>query len=107
MRKKKSVQEEPITPLEQDKVIKEPGQKIPFWKPKVKGQNVVGKLVRISSSRFSKLLTISTDEGSLLVPVSVFLSDIDFEQYLGRNLYFSYEGLAGRMKLFKVVLLTD
>jgi len=88
-------------------ILKEPGQGMEMWKPKEKGQNITGKLLKISQIRFGSILRISTEfEGVVTVPVSTFLEDIDFEKYIGQIVSLTFEGIAGRgCKLFTVSVL--
>ena len=88
-------------------ILKEPGKGMEIWKPTEKGQNVVGKLLKISQTRFNEVLRISTElDGVISVPVSTFLEDIDFKRYVGQVISLTFEGTAGRgCKLFTVSVL--
>ena len=90
----------------EDLVLKLPGEKLVCWKPEKVGETKVGKLMSITKTKFNPILRLATESGTVSIPVSTFLADIDFESYIGRKLFFEFAGKAGRnCRLFKVVLL--
>lgn len=93
---------------EADVELKSPDDKMNLWKPEEVGEYILGKLMMIATAKFGPILRFSTDEGIVSVPVSHYLSDIDFEPYVGRRFYIRFEGKAGRnCRLFRVTVLKE
>lgn len=77
-------------------LIKSPGQKANFWKPKVIGETVIGKLVKIVNTvKYGDSMRLMTPAGTVCISVNVYLSDIPWEEYIGKTLLFKYAGTVG------------
>lgn len=84
-------------------LIKSSDEKMQLWKPKKVGETVEGKLIRISDTQFGKVLRIKEKKRIISVPVSTFLEEIDFIEYVNENIKFVFKGIAGRnMRTFDV-----
>ena len=68
-----------------------------FWKPKMAGEHLTGKLLRIvRGSQYGPSLRIATSEGIKSVSVNVILADVDWTLVVGKVLDFTFKGLVGK-----------
>ena len=71
--------------------------KAAFWKPKIAGEHVLGKLVRIATGgEYGPSLRIQTATGTISVSVNVILADVDWAAYIGKTLDVTFTGLVGK-----------
>lgn len=84
-------------------LIKAPGQKANFWKPKAVGELIVGKLMAITLGKYGATLRVAAPTGTVSIPVNVYLEDVDWNPYKGKVLSFEFKGLYGRgCRLYEV-----
>jgi len=79
-------------PRQERILIKAPGEKANFWKPRGVGETIVGKLMAIKSGKYGQSLRLATPTGSVSVAVNVFLEDVDWTPYKGKVLSFEFKG---------------
>ena len=93
----KSLKGQAPAPQDEERIlIKGPGQKANFWKPKTIGEVQIGKLTAIVNGKFGNSLKIASPSGTVTIPVNVFLEDIDWTLFKGKTLSFEFTGVYGR-----------
>ena len=92
----------PVTTPEGEEILVDPDVKANFWKPKEEGETRVGKLLAKSSTQYGEVLNLETADGLCQIPISVVLKKVDWDKYIGRNLFFQYKGTIKRYRNFFV-----
>ena len=101
-KKKGEVQKPLPASLGGEETLVDPDAKANFWKPKVKDETRIGKLLAYSDSQFGKVLNLETADGPCIIPVSVVMKKTDWERFVGRNIFFQYKGTVKRYKTYFV-----
>lgn len=85
-------------------VLVDPDAKANFWKPKDEGETRLGKLLGKTSTQYGEVLNVETATGLCQIPISVVLKKVDWDKYIGKNIFFQYKGTIKRYRNFFVKL---
>lgn len=87
-----------------EEVLVDPNAKANFWKPKVEGETRIGKLLGKTNTQYGEVLNVETADGLCQIPISVVLKKVDWDKYIGKNIFFQYKGTIKRYRNFFVKL---
>ena len=70
--------------------------KVPFWKPKVVGEKLIGKLIAVVVGQEGrKSMRIVTPTGAISVGINFALANVIWENYIGAQVELIYSGEVG------------